>query len=332
MIHFLNQLRDRVADFQISGKRVLVGVSGGADSVALLCGLAELRSEFGYHLTVAHLDHMLRGGASAADAVWVQALSDRWDVPCIREEFDVQAQHRDTKQTLEEAARQARYDFFQRAASEQHCTELAVAHTADDQAETVLHHILRGTGLAGLRGIPAERRLTPELRLIRPLLEIRRSEIESWLAERSQDFRHDETNCDPAFTRNRLRHRLLPLLEAEFNPQLIPALLRLGQQAGETEDVLTHFAELHLQSALRESSSERCRLDCEALAMKPLAFRRVCLIQLWRQHAWPRQRMTFGHWNQLAELIEKRRGALSLPHGLSARRQQDGLTVEWKPK
>lgn len=332
MSHFLDHLRASLDTFLISEKRVLVAVSGGADSVALLCGLAELRAECELILTVAHLDHMLRGEESTADAVWVEALCDRLNIPCVSEQFNVQADRSHNQQTLEEAARKARYEFFQRTAARQNCTELVVAHTADDQAETVLHHILRGTGLAGLRGIPAERRLTPELRLIRPLLDVRRSEIENWLAEKCQEFRRDETNQDPAFTRNRLRHQLLPLLQKDFNPQVIPALLRLGQQASEMDDVQNHFAEIHLQSAIRECSPHHCRLDCEALAMKPLAFRRTCLVNLWRQQNWPRQRMTFAHWNQLAELVAQKRGAISLPHSFSARRRRDGLTVERNQK
>ncbi len=248
--------------------------------------------------------------------------------PASSKQHDVRSLQAETKQTLEESARQARYDFLKRTAIAQGSTEIALGHTADDQAETVLHHILRGTGITGLRGIPRERAIAPGLRLIRPLLDIRRSEIEDWLAERGQDFRTDLSNIDPAFTRNRLRHYLLPVLEKDYNPQVIPALLRLRQQAEEMEDVLAPFADDELRQAIIERSPHHCRLRCESLAARPPAFRRVCLTILWREQNWPRRRMTFDHWNRLADLVAQNRGALSLPDGLTARRRKDGLTVE----
>ncbi len=330
MSDFLDALRAGLDAFDLKGRRVLAAVSGGADSVALLCGLAELCAELSLELGAAHLDHRLRGEESAADAVWVGELCDRFKIPCVIESRDVRSLHAETKQTLEESARQARYDFLKRTAIAQGSTAIALGHTADDQAETVLHHILRGTGLAGLRGIPREREISAGLRLIRPLLNIRRSEIEGWLAERGQDYRTDASNIDPTFTRNRLRHQLLPLLEKDFNPQVIPALLRLREQAAEMEDVLDQFAEEELRQAVIERSPHRCRLRCESLAARPPAFRRVCFTLLWREQNWPRGRMTFAHWNRLADLVAQNRGALSLPGGLTARRRKDGLTVEWQ--
>jgi tRNA(Ile)-lysidine synthase len=248
------------------------------------------------------------------------------------ERQDVQALQSETKQTLEEAARRARYAFLERTAIKQRCTDIALAHSADDQAETILHHILRGTGITGLRGIPPERQLSSEIRLVRPLLEVRRSEIEAWLAERGQDYRQDASNSDPSFTRNRLRQDLLPLLRKVYNPQVIPALLRLGQQAAEMEDSLRQFAEDQLKAAMMEQSPTHCKLRCEPLASLPLAIRRVCFTVLWRQQNWPRKRMSFAHWNQLAELLTQKRGGISLPAGLTALRRRDWLSVEWKPK
>jgi len=329
MTNFLDDLRAELTAFDLQCRRVLVAISGGADSVALLLGLCELSAEWELHLTAGHLDHGLRGADSAADAVWVKNFCDRLSVPCVIERQDPGELEPDTKQTLEESARRARYDFLERTAVKLDCTEIAVAHTADDQAETVLHHILRGTGISGLRGIPRQRELSPKLRIVRPLLDIRRVHIENWLTERNQDFRKDASNRDPAFTRNRIRHQLLPLLEEEYNPQVIPALTRLGRQAGETEDAFHQLAEEQLEAAVRDRSPRHCRLDCEPLNRLPLAIRRVVFTTLWRQQNWPRKRMTFAHWNDLADLVRKKNGAISLPAGLTARRQRDGLTVEW---
>ena len=329
MTSFLDQLRAGLAGWDLGGRRVLAAVSGGADSVAMLLGLCELKEEFQFELTAAHLDHMLRGEDSAADADWVKSLCESLNVPCVIERSDISASSKDSKTTLEESARKARYDFLERTALREGCTEIAVAHTSDDQAETVLHHIIRGSGLSGLRGIPRERILSPNLRIIRPLLDVRRTEIEKWLAGRGQDYRQDESNADPAFTRNRLRHQLLPVLESDYNPQVVPALNRLAQQAGELEDALDQLAEIYLQSAILERTPNRCLLDCGPLSRLPLAVRRVCLTLLWKQQNWPRQRMSFAHWNDLAELITKKRGALTLPAGVTAKRRKEGLIVEW---
>ena len=141
----------------------------------------------------------------------------------------------------EESARDVRYVYLQQVATEQHCGFVAVAHTADDQVETLLHHILRGTGLAGLRGMPAEREFG-ESRLIRPLLTVRRADVEAYLTAIDQPFRSDATNAEERFTRNRIRHILLPLLRERFNPQVDAALLRLGEQAQDTTRVLHAIA------------------------------------------------------------------------------------------
>lgn len=332
MSQFLDSLRHGILASGLMGHRVLVAVSGGADSVALVLGLTELQKECALELAAAHLDHGLRGEDSAADALWVEGLCARLLVPCLVESQDIGALQKGSKHTLEEAARNARYDFLERTALAFGCTHIVLAHTADDQAETILHHILRGTGIAGLRGIPRERELSAELRLVRPLLEVRRSEIETFLAERGQDYRHDISNLDPSFTRNRIRHELLPLLQKDFNPQVIPALLRLGQQAGEMEDVIETFAEVQLKAAVLEQSPQHVKMRCDVLASYPVAFRRVCFTMLWQMQNWPRKRMTFAHWNDLAELVTQKRGAISLPGNLTATRRRDWLKVAREPE
>ncbi len=309
-----------------------MAVSGGADSVALLRGLWELRTEIPLEITAAHLNHQLRGTASDADAAWVADLCTCWEIPLIIERGDVKRLQTETGTTLEEAARLARYAFLERSATEKNSTVIALAHTADDQAETVLFHILRGTGLSGLRGIPRERQVGSGIRIIRPLLNIPRTDIENWLAQRAQDFREDATNQDLVFTRNRLRHQLLPLLKEDYNPQVVSALFRLARQAEDAEEVLKQFAQDQLATAIVERSPNRVQLDCKDLANQPLAFRRVCLTELWQQQNWPRKRMTFAHWNNLAELIPVKRGALSLPQGLFAKQRRGQLSVEWEPK
>jgi tRNA(Ile)-lysidine synthase len=217
----------RRCELMKAGDRVLTAVSGGADSVALLRVLLELRSELGVVLAVAHLNHGLRGENSHADEAFVADLAKRHKLEFFVERYRVAA-HADAQgMGLESAGRELRYEWLTRVASENRFDAVATAHTTDDQAETVLMKFLRGAGNRGLAGIypemvkghenaAAEKRV----RFIRPLLGTSRSEVEAYLASIDQPWREDESNLDRRFRRNRVRHELLPLLEREYNPNL----------------------------------------------------------------------------------------------------------------
>lgn len=212
---------------------LVVGVSGGADSLCLALALAEL----GYRLVVAHFDHQLRP-ESGADARAVEAFAARHDLPCVVGEGDVSALARDQRLSLEEAARKARYRFLFEQARAVGAQAVAVGHTADDQVETVLMHLLRGAGISGLKGMTFCARL-PEwdavLPLVRPLLNIRHAEAEAYCQARGVTPVQDETNADTTFFRNRLRHELIPTLES-YNPQVRESLLRMARSlAGDLE-------------------------------------------------------------------------------------------------
>jgi len=229
---------------------VLVGVSGGADSVALLAVLRELAERAGamWRLAAAHLNHGIRA-AAAADARFVQALCASWQVECIVGAADVPAESRRTGESIEAAARRARYAFLADAAERADAQAVAVAHHADDNAETVLHRVLRGTGLAGLAGIPVERPLGA-VRLVRPMLHCRRADIEQFLAARGLSWREDESNRDLDHRRNFLRHDLLPHIREHVNPRAEDALLRLAEQAQAATAFLRTEAEKVLQAAV----------------------------------------------------------------------------------
>ncbi|MFN8857863.1 MAG: tRNA lysidine(34) synthetase TilS, partial [Planctomycetaceae bacterium] len=215
------------------GERWLAAVSGGADSVALLAVLRSLLPP--ERLVAAHLNHQLRGAESDDDAAWVVQLCHTWNVPLVQECRPVATLSAEWGVGLEEGARRVRYDFLQQTALQQRCRVVALAHTATDQAETVLHHLLRGTGLAGLQGIPAERPLGRECTIVRPLLDVTRGDITAYLQNLGQDFRTDSSNLTLEATRNRLRRELLPHLRAEYNPQIDRALVRLAHQAAEAQ-------------------------------------------------------------------------------------------------
>jgi tRNA(Ile)-lysidine synthase len=210
------------------GIKLGAAVSGGADSVALLTLLAETRAQLGFVLSVVHFNHQLRGKASEADEKFVAELAEKFGSTLHLGRADVAAKAKREKSNLEDAARRARYAFFEKLAAQGLLDAVVTAHTMDDQAETVLAHILRGTGIPGLAGIhPVARSVR------RPLLGFRREELRKYLRTKKQPWREDATNRDTNRTRARMRRKLLPLLVKEFNPAAIEHLSGLAQRAAE---------------------------------------------------------------------------------------------------
>lgn len=215
------------------GMRLAVAVSGGADSIALLRRLAEAAPEIGLVLSVAHVHHGIRGAEADADAAFVEALAATLAIPFHRHNVDTPAVAHARKETLEEAARNLRYDWFRALLSEGVADAVTTAHTLDDQAETVLHKLLRGAWTEGLSGIHPVIACSKGV-ILRPFLAVRRTEIEAWLRSLGQDWREDATNQDTTFTRNRIRHELLPQL-ATFNAQIHTQLANLATIARDEE-------------------------------------------------------------------------------------------------
>ncbi|MFH1299972.1 MAG: tRNA lysidine(34) synthetase TilS [Planctomycetota bacterium] len=307
--------------------RILIAVSGGADSMALMRALeqlnqsAELPPPSPASLIVAHLNHGLRGDISDADATWLKTECQRFAIPFVCEKQELTRSRRETGEGLEELCRKARYDFLTRAAREHQCAQIAIAHTRDDQAETVLHHIVRGTGITGLRGIPHIRALEEGIFLIRPMLEISREEVIHYLQENSQDFRVDESNSDHRFTRNRIRHQLIPFLKKEFNPNVAQAIYRLSQQADEVSSLITEEVDHVLTSATLDQNQELWRLDCDAFKNVPDYIIKQCFLKIWHEMGWSRKRMGFDHWQRLLELSRSGQ-KLSLPDQIEAERRE----------
>jgi len=209
----------------VPGSRLLVAVSGGADSVALLHAL---RSQ-PYRLFVGHVDHQLRKN-SHRDARFVQALADQWDIPCRIVKVDVKARKKQHDETWEEAARYLRYNALQHLAQRWKCQAVVTAHTADDQIETILMNVFRGAGPAGLSGMPENRPLHARsaIRLWRPLLQTRRTELRNYLSQHKLKWKEDASNKNQHFTRNYLRLSVLPLLERRF-PGIGARLLKMAK-------------------------------------------------------------------------------------------------------
>ena len=223
-----------------------VAVSGGADSVALVRLLHGVQDELGIRLAVLHFQHGLRGAESAGDEAFVAELAAGLGVEFIREEADVAAAAERAGINLEEAGRRLRTAFFERVVNEGRVTRVAAAHTADDQAETLLAHLLRGSGLAGLAGIYPVAGV-----VVRPLLEVRRRELREWLTTIGQTWREDSTNTDTARLRARIRSELLPVLERDFQAQIVGQLCRVAELARDEEQFAAALVEGRFQALAR---------------------------------------------------------------------------------
>ncbi len=315
---------------------MLVAVSGGADSVALLRALAALKRTGEGRLIVAHYNHRLRGEQSDADERFVGRLADELKLGfrCGRVEpgeLDASAEG------LEEAARSRRYRFLTEAAEEEGARYVACAHTADDQVETILQRILRGTGIAGLAGIPRWRRLSPAVTLIRPLLAAHRAELIDYLAALDQPYREDRSNADRRFTRNRIRHDLLPQLAEHYNQAVGEAVLRLGRLAGEAQSIIDGLAGELCRGGTVEGGEGCALVRRDRLADQPEYLVREVFVALWQAKAWPRQSMGFDQWDLLVKMLrsDPRSGAAAtkrtFPGSIQAECRPEGLFLYESP-
>jgi len=296
------------------GDRVLVAVSGGPDSLCLLHVLWSERAARGLAaVEAAHLDHGLRGEESAAEATWVAAWCEERGIPCYVGLVDVAALAAERKTGKQEAARAARYAFLEEVATRIGATKIATGHTRDDQAETVLMNVLRGTGLDGLRGIPARR--GP---YVRPLLDVSHAETEDYCAAHGLQPRRDPSNLSPAaYTRNRVRLKLLPLLARDYNPAVAASLLRLSEIAARDLDCLQTQAEAALAEATRERDVFRLVLDRSALAGLHPALLRHVLRRAILSLRGTGEGITYDHVEQACRAVtapKPRAFALNLPH------------------
>jgi tRNA(Ile)-lysidine synthase len=242
------------------GSKVLVAVSGGRDSVTLLRILFELKDDLGIQLFVAHLDHSLRGKNGARDCRFTEKLAARLHLPFYMKREDVATLARIKGYSIEESARHARYSFFCSLQKELKLTHLATGHTRDDQAETVLMRIAKGTGLQGLAGVRACGSYDG-FPVVRPLIESTRSDIDQFVKKYKIRFVEDETNSSEDFVRNKIRHSLLPLLEQTINPQVKDALARLAHVAESQYDFMRSCAESKMPQIVKSAEPSLVVLD-----------------------------------------------------------------------
>lgn len=303
---------------------VLLAISGGRDSVALL----HLMLEAGFtNLILCHLNHSLRGQESMGDAASVRRLAKKYDLKCEIEEEDVAALAEKNRISIETAAREARHAFLLRMAEKHDVWVVLVAHHAEDQAETILANLCRGTGLAGLAGMHAVQRLDSGLHLVRPMLQVRRSEIDAYLKSKRLKFREDSSNQSLKHRRNRLRHEVLPLLQDVFSRDVVPQVVRLGALAEQDDDCLQRQAFAFLTTPLQVNEDRSLAITKELLALHPAVLSRV--FALWFREVMELPGIEHDDIEAAMSMLAPDGAAkINLPHDKHLRRKAKRLWVE----
>ena len=304
------------------GDKVIAAVSGGADSVCMLHILNNLKNDLKFSLCCAHINHGLRGEAADSDEAFVKALCVNMGIDFYSKKFDVARLAEENKITCEEAGRNVRYSFFEEIKTKYGYNKVATAHNKNDNAETVLMRIIRGTGIDGLAGIPYIRNDG----VIRPILDISREQVEEYCAENNLEFCTDATNLENDFTRNKVRNMLIPFIEREFNAKISDSLIRLSDSAEEDSKFLKSYTKRlyqRLGNPIPGSKLNTLHIDSLKLLEKPILTR---ILQLAAEKSSP-AKLEKKHICDIIELLNKNTGAsINLPQGLVAEINYGWLT------
>jgi tRNA(Ile)-lysidine synthase len=318
----IDTVRDYICTHRLiaPGSRVLAAVSGGPDSMALMTILSELSAEMRLDLAVAHYDHGIRPEAAREKAL-VERYAARLSVPLFLGSGNVPAEARRTKKGLEETARLLRYRFLEETARMWNADSVPLGHTSDDQVETILHHVIRGSGWRGLRGIPAQRGV-----FVRPLLACSREDLKTLLRSRRVRYAIDRSNFSGAYLRNRLRNRLLPHLEKNYNPSIRQALLRLSENLAEGWETLEKPVARLIP---RSGAAPEIGIALEKIA-RLTDFQLYLFIDiLLRERFGVSQDIERSHFDAAKRLIRSHRSGkqVHLPHGIVAGIEHSNLIV-----
>ncbi|WP_343247822.1 tRNA lysidine(34) synthetase TilS [Diplocloster hominis] len=315
-------------DMLKANDRVIVGVSGGADSVCLLFTLMEIRREIPLTLVAVHVEHGIRGADSEEDARYVQQLCQEYDIPFRKYCYRVAEIAREKKQSVEEAGRELRYQAFEEACREYKANKIAVAHHMDDDAETVLLNLFRGSGLKGMAGIPAVRG-----KIIRPLLCVSRQEIEQYLSERGIAYRTDATNLTEEYVRNKVRLNILPYAAREINTKAVEHIVKAAGQIREAQEFLESYAGERFKTCAAIQDHKDCadrtvRLDVSAMSAEKPVIRRLLLRRAAELLAGQMKDITARHIEMLDQLTGAGVGKeVHLPYGIIGRRGYDHIDL-----
>jgi tRNA(Ile)-lysidine synthase len=322
---FLRQVQQTIQEYQMfeRGHTVLVAVSGGADSMVLLQALWRLRDLLALQLCVAHLNHQMRPDA-LEDARFVETTAHRLGLRCICDRSDVPTYQRQHKLSPEDAARRVRYAFLRGTAAQLGAERIAVGHTADDQAETVLLHLLRGSGLRGLGGMAPVH--GP---IVRPLMQVSHADIVAYAQTHRIPFRDDPSNHQRQYTRNRIRLDLIPALRQHYNARLVPALCRTARLLADDEAALQAIARRHFLAARLAAVPGAVPLQIDALTSLPRGLQRRVLREALAEVMGGLQGVTARHIAALLALLqsEARNQWLGLPRGVVAERRYGVLLI-----
>jgi len=301
-----------------SRHRVLVAVSGGADSVALFRTISQLRIDQASDsapLEVVHVNHGIRAGSADADADFVSKLAKAFGAEFHLRTISWGADGK-AGAASENDLRDLRYDAILEVAREIGARYVFTGHHQGDQVETILFRILRGTGLAGLRGIPATRVVDETVSLVRPLLTVDRETILAALEAWGQDFRHDKSNDGDQYSRNFLRNTMLPQVREYFGPHVDQSILRLSQHAYDAVEIEATAVDDFLRSVHWEDKRGPVELPTASLAELQSGILRATLMRLWKQNSWPLSGMTYRHWCDISDLVFRAESSLPVTKNL----------------
>ncbi|MEA4848431.1 MAG: tRNA lysidine(34) synthetase TilS [Clostridiaceae bacterium] len=324
MTELIEDVRRTIAKYNMLeyGDKIVVGVSGGPDSLCLLHVLKRLCGEYGCSIFAAHLNHQFRGKAADSDAEFVEEICKEWGIQAFIETFDVPAYIKETGLSPEEAGREIRYRLFDRVCEKVGGNKIAVAHNLNDHIETILMRFMRGSGIDGLKGIEAVRG-----NIIRPLLETERTRIEEYCALCGLNPRIDKTNLDSIYNRNKIRLELIPYIEKNFNPNIKTALSRFSGLIKDENDFIETEAKRKLK-AVTENFDDRVVIDVPMLTALHGALQRRIIRQCIQRLSNTLNGFDFRHFEKVLELAGKSTGAaVMLPHKLKAFRSYDKLVL-----
>lgn len=313
MTSFLKNIEQVLKGLIAPGDKVLVGVSGGADSIALLHVLHWFSRIQDYSLIVAHINHMARGKDSDADADFVESIAKKLELPFYLKKIDVGIERLQLKTSFQDAARIIRYQFFEETLQEVGGCKIALGHSADDQVETILMNIVRGTGLKGLTGIPQVRGC-----IIRPFWGIHRKDLEIYLKENDISFRDDSSNSDKKYLRNRIRHELIPKLET-FNPGIKKCLQQMSGIAREEDSLLSQMTRDIFNQKLGECNKKNIAWEIKDFQTYPIALRQRLVREIFCRITGDMQAITAYHIQQIINLFNspKTGKVLNIPRGVT---------------
>jgi tRNA(Ile)-lysidine synthase len=304
---------------------VVIGVSGGPDSVALLHMLFKIAPRFSLRLGVAHLNHCLRQNDSDNDAKFVESLAANLDLPCYVQKRDIRRYQRENRLSLEEAARRVRYEFLDDIAKTHQYNKIALGHHADDNAELVLMNLFRGAGTLGLSGIPPKR----DDRIIRPMIMLKRSDIIDFLDQNQLKHVFDRTNADTTHLRNRVRLDLIPVLKTAYNPNISEALNRLSSILRSEEEWIEDVVHPFFDKAVFHVRESHLGLSIPMLNRYHKALQRRVIRMALAKVKGDLRRIGFANIDSIIDLLKKKSpiGKIDLPDGLRIRRDQDTIHI-----